>query len=247
MRARTERSRSRWPRPASMRYSRRTLAERRLNGCRSDGGRQATSSPRTRPSRSGTKDAVAHDAVPALQSQRWRRRRSGSYLHIRLPEAVSLLLFRVYTTRMRRRSATISTSGARVGHLSRQPAVAAARSTSCISAAERPRSSRRSSCRGSSRALTAVSQWDNADEITSSASRHVTEAKLSVIRARSAPRGLSLGVENFNDETGDQTGAPTARLRSFALRVRAHARLSEYQRRSDAGMLGETDATGSRV
>ena len=227
-----------------MRSSRRTLAERTLTVV--DQTEVGSYFVATYPPFSvWTKDAVARDAVPALESQPVAETPLGLYLHIPFcRKRCHFCYFRVYTDKNAQEVGDYLDVLAHEWELySRQPAVAGRPINFVYFGGGTPSFLSTKQLQGLVARLTAVSPWDNADEITFECEPGtLTEAKLSVIREIGTTR-LSLGVENFNDEILTINGRAHRSPEIF--RAYEFARTLDFRNINVdliAGMLGETDA-----
>ena len=227
-----------------MRYSRRTLAERTLTVI--DQTEVGSYFVATYPPFSvWTKDAVARDAVPALQSQPVAETPLGLYLHIPFcRKRCHFCYFRVYTDKNAQEVGDYLDVLAHEWELySRQPAVAGRPINFVYFGGGTPSFLSTKQLQSLVARLTAVSPWHNADEITFECEPGtLTEAKLSVIREIGTTR-LSLGVENFSDEILTINGRAHRAPEIF--RAYEFARTLGFPNINIdliAGMLGETDA-----
>jgi oxygen-independent coproporphyrinogen III oxidase len=227
-----------------MRYSRRTLAERTLTVV--DQTEVGSYFVATYPPFSvWTKGAVARDAVPALQSRPVAETPLGLYLHIPFcRKRCHFCYFRVYTDKNAQEVGDYLDVLAHEWELySRQPAVAGRPINFVYFGGGTPSFLSTKQLQGLVARLTAVSPWDNADEITFECEPGtLTEAKLTVIREIGTTR-LSLGVENFSDEILTINGRAHRSPEIF--RAYEFARTLDFRNINVdliAGMLGETDA-----
>jgi oxygen-independent coproporphyrinogen-3 oxidase len=192
-----------------------------------------------------TKEAVARDALPALQTEPSAATPLGVYLHIPFcRKRCHFCYFRVYTDRNAQEVGDYLDLLAREWELySRQPAVAGRRIEFVYFGGGTPSFLSTTQLQGLVKRLTAQSPWDSAQEITFECEPGtLTEAKLSVIREIGTTR-LSLGVENFNDEILTLNGR--AHRSPEIVRAYEFARTLGFPNINIdliAGMLGETDA-----
>jgi oxygen-independent coproporphyrinogen-3 oxidase len=189
-------------------------------------------------------EAVERDALPALQSPPVAGERLGMYLHIPFcRKRCHFCYFRVYTDKNAQEVGDyLDVLGREWELLCKMPALAGRPIDFVYFGGGTPSFLSTSQLDGLVKRLTAVTPWDEAQEITFECEPGtLTEAKLRAIRAMGVTR-LSLGVENFSDEI-------------LTLNGRAHRspevhRAYEYARSIGfpqinidliAGMLGETE------
>ena len=192
-----------------------------------------------------TKDAVAREAVPALQSQPVTETPLGLYLHIPFcRKRCHFCYFRVYTDKNAQEVGDYLDVLAHEWELySRQPAVEGRPINFVYFGGGTPSFLSTKQLQGLVARLTAVTPWDKAEEITFECEPGtLSEAKLSVIRDIGTTR-LSLGVENFNDEILTINGRAHRSQEIF--RAYEFARTLGFPNINIdliAGLLGETDA-----
>ncbi len=227
-----------------MRYSRFTVAERTLTVVDQTevGSYFVANYP---PFSVWTKEAVAGDAIPALQAQPAAATPLGLYLHIPFcRKRCHFCYFRVYTDKNAQDVGDYLDVLAHEWELySRQPAIAGRSIDFVYFGGGTPSFLSTKQLHALAARLTAVSPWHNAREITFECEPGtLTEAKLSVIREIGATR-LSLGVENFSDEILTLNGRAHRSPEIF--RAYEFARTLGFPNINIdliAGMLGETDA-----
>ena len=192
-----------------------------------------------------TKEAVAGDAIPALQLQPAAGTPLGLYLHIPFcRKRCHFCYFRVYTDKNAQEVGDYLDVLAHEWELySRQAAIAGRPIDFVYFGGGTPSFLSTKQLQGLVARLTAVSPWDDAKEITFEGEPGtLTEAKLSAIREIGTTR-LSLGVENFSDEILTLNGRAHQSPEIF--RAYEFARTLGFPNINIdliAGMLGETDA-----
>src|SRR5262245_54129665 len=191
-----------------------------------------------------TADAVARDAMPALQTPGNPETPLGLYLHIPFcRKRCHFCYFRVYTDKNAQDVAQYLDVLAREWEMYADlPAIAGRPLTFVYFGGGTPSFLSTPQLQALVDRLTSVTPWDAADEITFECEPGtLTEAKLSAIRKMGVTR-LSLGVENFDDHILELNGR--AHRSPEIGRAYAFARsLGFPQINIDliAGMLGETD------
>jgi oxygen-independent coproporphyrinogen-3 oxidase len=192
-----------------------------------------------------SKDAVARDARPALAATPAAGVPLGLYLHIPFcRKRCHFCYFRVYTDKNAQEVGDYLDVLAREWELyANQPAVAGRPLNFVYFGGGTPSFLSTRQLESLVERLTAVTRWDDAEEITFECEPGtLTDAKLSAIRRMGVTR-LSLGVENFDDEILTLNGRAHRSPEVFRAYESAQA-LGFPQINIDliAGMLGETDA-----
>jgi oxygen-independent coproporphyrinogen-3 oxidase len=196
-----------------------------------------------------TPDAVATDAVPALDQPGRPDVPLGLYLHIPFcRKRCHFCYFRVYTDKNADEVADYLDVLAREWELyADRTAIASRRLNFVYFGGGTPSFLSTKQLEGLVRRLTAARSWGDAEEITFECEPGtLTETKLSVIRSLGVTR-LSLGVENFDDRVLELNGrahrsAEIARAYDFA----RHLDFPQINIDLIAGMLGETDDNWTR-
>jgi oxygen-independent coproporphyrinogen-3 oxidase len=196
-----------------------------------------------------TPEAVAADALPALERQSPGGVPLGLYLHIPFcRKRCHFCYFRVYTDKNAQQvQQYLETLAREWERLARVPAIAGRPLDFVYFGGGTPSFLSTQQLEGLVKRLTAVTPWDAAEEITFECEPGtLTEAKLGVIRRLGVTR-LSLGVENFDDHILEANGR--AHRSGEIDRAYGFARsLGFPQINIDliAGMLGETDENWQR-
>ena len=190
-----------------------------------------------------TPEAVASDALPALERPSPGGVPLGLYLHIPFcRKRCHFCYFRVYTDKNAQQvQQYLETLAREWERLARMPAIAGRPLDFVYFGGGTPSFLSTQQLEGLVKRLTAVASWDAAEEITFECEPGtLTEAKLGVIRRLGVTR-LSLGVENFDDHILEANGR--AHRSGEIERAYGFARnLAFPQINIDliAGMLGET-------
>ena len=192
-----------------------------------------------------TKDAVGHDALPALDSPAVPGVPLGLYLHVPFcRKRCHFCYFRVYTDKNAREVAGYLDTLIREWELYAQRAALAGRPLDFVYfGGGTPSFLSTPQLEHLVGGLTAVTPWTSAEEITFECEPGtLTKGKLEAIRGFGVTR-LSLGVENFSDELLERNGRAHRSPEIFEAWQAARA-LGFPQVNLDliAGMLGETDA-----
>ncbi len=196
-----------------------------------------------------TSEAVASEALPALERPSPGGVPLGLYLHIPFcRKRCHFCYFRVYTDKNAQQvQQYLDTLAREWERLARVPAIAGRPLDFVYFGGGTPSFLSTQQLEGLVKRLTAVSPWDSAEEITFECEPGtLTEAKLGVIRRLGVTR-LSLGVENFDDHVLEANGR--AHRSGEIDRAYGFARsLGFPQINIDliAGMLGETDDNWQR-
>src|SRR5688572_374930 len=196
-----------------------------------------------------TPEAVAADALPALERPSPGGVPLGLYLHIPFcRKRCHFCYFRVYTDKNAQQvQQYLETLAREWERLAREPAIAGRPLDFVYFGGGTPSFLSTQQLEGLVKRLTAVTPWDAAEEITFECEPGtLTEAKLGVIRRLGVTR-LSLGVENFDDHILEANGR--AHRSGEIDRAYGFARnLGFPQINIDliAGMLGETDENWQR-
>lgn len=191
-----------------------------------------------------TKEAVAHDARPALGVAPSTDVPLGVYLHIPFcRKRCHFCYFRVYTDKNAREVADYLDVLVREWELyARQPAVAGRPLNFLYFGGGTPSFLSTAQLQGLVQGLAAVTPWTDAEEITFECEPGtLTEAKLRAIRDMGVTR-LSLGIENFDDGILERNGRAHRSPEIFQAYEFARS-LAFPQINVDliAGMLGESD------
>ena len=194
-------------------------------------------------------DAVARDAVPALQAAPNPATPLGLYLHIPFcRKRCHFCYFRVYTDKNAQEIARyLDILGNEWRMYARQPAIAGRPLNFVYFGGGTPSFLSTQQLEGLVKRLTAVTPWNHAEEITFECEPGtLTEHKLRAIRRMGVTR-LSLGVENFDDRVLEINGR-AHRSPEIETAYRFARRLEFPQINIDliAGMLGETDDNWQR-
>jgi oxygen-independent coproporphyrinogen-3 oxidase len=189
-------------------------------------------------------EAVARDAVPALQAAPNPATPLGLYLHIPFcRKRCHFCYFRVYTDKNAQEIARyLDVLGSEWQMYARQPAIAGRPVNFVYFGGGTPSFLSTQQLEGLVKRLTAVTPWNHAEEITFECEPGtLTEHKLKAIRRMGVTR-LSLGVENFDDRVLEINGR-AHRSPEIETAYRFARRLAFPQINIDliAGMLGETD------
>jgi oxygen-independent coproporphyrinogen-3 oxidase len=189
-------------------------------------------------------EAVARDAVPALQAAPNPATPLGLYLHIPFcRKRCHFCYFRVYTDKNAQEIARyLDVLGNEWQMYARQPAIAGRPLNFVYFGGGTPSFLSTQQLEGLVKQLTAVTPWNHAEEITFECEPGtLTEHKLKAIRRMGVTR-LSLGVENFDDRVLEINGR-AHRSPEIETAYRFARRLEFPQINIDliAGMLGETD------
>ena len=196
-----------------------------------------------------TKDAVEHDARPALRAGPATGVPLGLYLHIPFcRKRCHFCYFRVYTDKNAQEVAEYLDVLVREWELyAEQPAIAGRPLNFVYFGGGTPSFLSTRQLESLVHRLTAVTPWTGAEEITFECEPGtLTESKLSAIRRMGVTR-LSLGIENFDDEILEVNGRAHRSPEIF--RAYEFARSLDFpQINIDliAGMLGETDENWRR-
>ncbi len=194
-------------------------------------------------------EAVARDAVPALQAAPNPATPLGLYLHIPFcRKRCHFCYFRVYTDKNAQEIARyLDILGSEWQMYARQPAIAGRPLNFVYFGGGTPSFLSTQQLEGLVKRLTAVTPWNHAEEITFECEPGtLTEHKLKAIRRMGVTR-LSLGVENFDDRVLEINGR-AHRSPEIETAYRFARRLAFPQINIDliAGMLGETDDNWQR-
>ncbi|HVR71275.1 MAG TPA: coproporphyrinogen-III oxidase family protein [Vicinamibacteria bacterium] len=191
-----------------------------------------------------TKEAVEHDARPALRTPPAVDVPLGMYLHIPFcRKRCHFCYFRVYTDKNAREVAEYLDVLVREWEMyARQPAIAGRRLDFVYFGGGTPSFLSTAQLQSLVHRLSAIAPWNEAEEITFECEPGtLTEGKLSAIRDLGVTR-LSLGVENFDDAVLERNGRAHRSPEIFRSWEAARA-LGFPQINIDliAGMVGETD------
>jgi oxygen-independent coproporphyrinogen III oxidase len=194
-------------------------------------------------------EAVARDAMPALQSAPNPATPLGLYLHIPFcRKRCHFCYFRVYTDKNAQEIGRyLDVLGAEWEMYSRQPAIAGRPLNFVYFGGGTPSFLSTTQLQGLVKRLTAVTPWNHAEEITFECEPGtLTEHKLKAIRTMGVTR-LSLGVENFDDRILEINGR-AHRSPEIQTAYNFARGLGFPQINIDliAGMLGETDENWQR-
>jgi oxygen-independent coproporphyrinogen-3 oxidase len=194
-------------------------------------------------------EAVARDAVPALQAAPNPATPLGLYLHIPFcRKRCHFCYFRVYTDKNAQEIGRyLDVLGAEWEMYARQPAIAGRPLNFVYFGGGTPSFLSTQQLQGLVKRLTAVTPWTHAEEITFECEPGtLTEHKLRAIRRMGVTR-LSLGVENFDDRILEINGR-AHRSPEIETAYRFARGLDFPQINIDliAGMLGETDDNWQR-
>ena len=194
-------------------------------------------------------DAVARDAVPALQSAPVPGTPLGLYLHIPFcRKRCHFCYFRVYTDKNAQEIGQYLDVLAREWEMyAAQPAIAGRPLNFVYFGGGTPSFLSTQQLQGLVKRLTAVTPWSDAEEITFECEPGtLTQHKLTAIRKMGVTR-LSLGVENFDDRILEINGR-AHRSPEIETAYRFARSLDFPQINIDliAGMLGETDENWQR-
>src|SRR4249920_1938788 len=189
-------------------------------------------------------EAVARDAVPALQSPPNPATPLGLYLHIPFcRKRCHFCYFRVYTDKNAQEIGRyLDVLGAEWEMYARQPAIAGRPLNFVYFGGGTPSFLSTQQLQGLVKSLTHVTPWNQAEEITFECEPGtLTEHKLKAIRKMGVTR-LSLGVENFDDRILEINGR-AHRSPEIGTAYQFARGLGFPQINIDliAGMLGETD------
>jgi oxygen-independent coproporphyrinogen-3 oxidase len=188
-----------------------------------------------------SQEAVARDAVPALQRPGDPAVPLGLYLHVPFcRKRCHFCYFRVYTDKNSQEVGQYLDLLAREWEFYGRMAAIAGRPLNFVYfGGGTPSFLSTQQLEGLVRRLTAVTPWNQAEEITFECEPGtLTEAKLAAIRRMGVTR-LSLGVENFDDRILELNGR--AHRSPEIGQVTARGRRSLINIDPIAGMLGETD------
>ena len=191
-----------------------------------------------------TKDAVARDAMPALNAAPARGVPLGLYLHIPFcRKRCHFCYFRVYTDKNAREVADyLDVLATEWETYSRFPAIEGRPLNFVYFGGGTPSFLSIRQLDSLTKRMTAVSAWRDAEEVAFECEPGtLTGGKLAAIRQMGVTR-LSLGVENFNDEILELNGRAHRSPEVFRAYEQARA-LDFPQINIDliAGMLGETE------
>jgi coproporphyrinogen III oxidase-like Fe-S oxidoreductase len=194
-------------------------------------------------------EAVARDAVPALQAAPNPATPLGLYLHIPFcRKRCHFCYFRVYTDKNAQEIGRyLDVLGKEWEMYARQPAIAGRPLNFVYFGGGTPSFLSTQQLQGLVKRLTAVTPWTHAEEITFECEPGtLTEHKLRAIRRMGVTR-LSLGVENFDDRILEINGR-AHRSPEIDTAYRFARGLDFPQINIDliAGMLGETDDNWQR-
>jgi oxygen-independent coproporphyrinogen-3 oxidase len=194
-------------------------------------------------------DAVARDAVPALQSAPVPDTPLGLYLHIPFcRKRCHFCYFRVYTDKNAQEIGQYLDVLAREWEMyAAQPAIAARPLNFVYFGGGTPSFLSTQQLQGLVQRLTAVTPWANAEEITFECEPGtLTQHKLTAIRKMGVTR-LSLGVENFDDRILEINGrAHRSPEIETAYRFARSLEFPQINIDLIAGMLGETEENWQR-
>jgi len=194
-------------------------------------------------------EAVERDAKPALQAPPNPATPLGLYLHIPFcRKRCHFCYFRVYTDKNAQEIGRYLDVLAKEWEMyARQPAIAGRPLNFVYFGGGTPSFLSTAQLQGLVKSLTAVTPWNQAEEITFECEPGtLTEHKLKAIRKMGVTR-LSLGVENFDDRILEINGR-AHRSPEIDTAYRFARGLEFEQINSDliAGMLGETDENWQR-
>ena len=194
-------------------------------------------------------DAVARDAVPALQSAPVPGTPLGLYLHIPFcRKRCHFCYFRVYTDKNAQEIGQYLDVLAREWEMyAAQPAIAGRPLNFVYFGGGTPSFLSTQQLQGLVKRLTAITPWSDAEEITFECEPGtLTQHKLTAIRKMGVTR-LSLGVENFDDRILEINGR-AHRSPEIETAYRFARSLDFPQINIDliAGMLGETEENWQR-
>jgi oxygen-independent coproporphyrinogen-3 oxidase len=194
-------------------------------------------------------DAVARDAMPALQSPPNPATPLGLYLHIPFcRKRCHFCYFRVYTDKNAQEIAQYLDVLAREWEMyASQPAIAGRPLNFVYFGGGTPSYLSTQQLKGLVDRLTSITPWDRAEEITFECEPGtLTEHKLRAIRKMGVTR-LSLGVENFDDHILEINGrAHRSPEIETAYRFARSLHFPQINIDLIAGMLGETDDNWQR-
>jgi coproporphyrinogen III oxidase-like Fe-S oxidoreductase len=194
-------------------------------------------------------DAVARDAMPALQAAPNPATPLGLYLHIPFcRKRCHFCYFRVYTDKNASEIGRyLEVLGREWEMYTRQPAIAGRPLNFVYFGGGTPSFLSTSQLQGLVKNLTAVTPWNHAEEITFECEPGtLTEHKLKAIRKMGVTR-LSLGVENFDDRILEINGrAHRSPEIETAYRFARGLHFPQINIDLIAGMLGETDDNWQR-
>ena len=194
-------------------------------------------------------DAVARDAVPALQSAPNPATPLGLYLHIPFcRKRCHFCYFRVYTDKNAQEIGRYLDVLAREWEMyASQPAIAGRPLNFVYFGGGTPSFLSTQQLKGLVDRLTAITPWDRAEEITFECEPGtLTQHKLTAIRKMGVTR-LSLGVENFDDRILEINGrAHRSPEIETAYRFARSLHFPQINIDLIAGMLGETEDNWKR-
>jgi oxygen-independent coproporphyrinogen III oxidase len=196
-----------------------------------------------------TPEAVARDAMPALQSPPNPATPLGLYLHIPFcRKRCHFCYFRVYTDKNAQEIGQYLDVLAREWEMyASQPAIAARPLNFVYFGGGTPSFLSTQQLKGLVDRLTAITPWDRAEEITFECEPGtLTQHKLTAIRKMGVTR-LSLGVENFDDRILEINGrAHRSPEIETAYRFARSLHFQQINIDLIAGMLGETEDNWQR-
>jgi oxygen-independent coproporphyrinogen III oxidase len=189
-------------------------------------------------------EAVARDAMPALQAPPNPATPLGLYLHIPFcRKRCHFCYFRVYTDKNAQEIGRyLDVLGKEWEMYARQPAIAGRPLNFVYFGGGTPSFLSTTQLQGLVKSLTAVTPWNHAEEITFECEPGtLTEHKLKAIRKMGVTR-LSLGVENFDDRILEINGrAHRSPEIETAYNFARGLEFPQINIDLIAGMLGETD------
>ena len=196
-----------------------------------------------------TRDGVQHDAIPALQAPHVPGTPLGLYLHIPFcRKRCHFCYFRVYTGKNAEEVNSYLDLLAREWELYAQlPSIAGRKLDFVYFGGGTPSFLSTSQLQGLVDRLTAVTPWNQAEEITFECEPGtLTQHKLTAIRKMGVTR-LSLGVENFDDRILEINGrAHRSPEIETAYRFARSLHFPQINIDLIAGMLGETEENWTR-